>query len=48
MDNQIHVAEREWASEEYQNLVPSSNEIKGQVHIDLGYPVIEEYPYGAK
>lgn len=48
MNNQNNITERELATEEYQGLAPSCNEIKGQVHIDFGYPIIEEYPYGAK
>ncbi|MBL4735624.1 MAG: hypothetical protein JKY18_09870 [Flavobacteriales bacterium] len=48
MDNQIQITEREWASDEYDGLAPTSNEIKGQEHIDLGYPTIEEFPYGYK
>lgn len=48
MKDTIRVVEREWASTEYQGLAPVLNEIKGQAHIDLGYPIIEEYPYAAK
>ena len=48
MDKNKQVQERDWASEEYLGLAPTTDEIKGQEHIDLGYPVIEEYPYGAK
>ena len=48
MDNQIQITEREWASYEYDGLAPTNNEIKGQTHIDLGYPIIEEFPYAYK
>ena len=48
MDNQIQVTEREWASYEYDGLAPTSGEIKGSVHIDLGYPTVDAFPYGYK
>jgi hypothetical protein len=48
MDNQEQISEREWASEEYDGLAPTANEIKGHVHIDLEYPIVTASPYGYK
>jgi len=48
MKNKVHITEREWASDEYDGLAPTSDEIKAEVHIDLGYPVISAFPYGYK
>ncbi|MBL4753150.1 MAG: hypothetical protein JKY52_06090 [Flavobacteriales bacterium] len=48
MDNPIPITEREWASDDYDGLAPTAKEIKGQTHIDLGYPIIEKFPYGYK
>jgi hypothetical protein len=48
MDNQLQISEREWASDEYDGLAPISNAIKGQVHIDQGYPIVAPFPYGFK